>query len=441
MIGRTLGNYEIEKLLGKGGMGAVYLARDLKLDRPVAIKTLFPELLKDPERRRRFVQEAKAASVVNHPAIAQVYEIDDEADVPFIAMEFVDGSTVRKLLEDGELDVGSGVEIGIRVGEALARAHAAGIVHRDVKSDNIMVTRDGHPKVLDFGLAKLLDVPSGDTEATLETVALTQAGVVVGTVAYMSPEQARGLPADRRSDIFSFGIVLYEMATGALPFRGESALDTMHQIAFGETQPIRTLRSDLPHSLQKVIDRCLEKDPERRYQSLEETVEDLKKVKREIDSGVSRGMPILERLRLLPRGLSPRGAMVIGIWGIVLITFTVLILAEGGGPAGILPFLITGILVGVHVRRRRQSLEKAFVKKARKLQEVRLVTVDRGSFLVAAENPPARTFVKLNAILESVNEKLYYGAPFRMTVREDASDDDLRALARNTSVRFLRERE
>src|SRR5262245_46288159 len=287
-------------MLGKGGMGVVYRALDTKLNRRVAIKVLPPELVKDEDRRRRFLQEARAASAVNHPAIAQIYEIEEEGDVAFIVMEFIDGSTVRELVARKELDLNAAVEVGMQVGDALARAHEAGIVHRDIKSDNVMVTHDGHPKILDFGLAKLLG-PSGDISDSqrtqLETMARTQAGMIMGTVAYMSPEQARGLPADRRSDVFSYGVVLYEMVTGRLPFEGASALDTMHAIAFEQTQAVTTLRTDVPWSLQRVIEKCMQKKPDDRYQDLRQAVADLRTVKRQIETGVSGGVPITERLR------------------------------------------------------------------------------------------------------------------------------------------------
>ena len=445
MIGRTFKNYQIEELLGKGGMGAVYRARDTVLDRRVAVKVLPPELMRDPDRRRRFIQEAKAASAVNHPAIAQVYEIVEADDVTCIVMEFVDGSTVRKLAEAGELDALSAVEIGIQVGDALSSAHAAGIVHRDIKSDNIMVTRDGHPKVLDFGLAKLLDVSSSsDPEATrLETMALTQAGMVLGTIAYMSPEQARGLPADKRSDIFSFGVVMYEMATRQLPFRGDSALDTMHAIAYGDTQPISTLRAGLPYSLQQVIDRCLKKSPDERYQDMDECVEDLKKVRREIESGVTTSMPMLERLRFLsqvrlPKHMTPRGLLVIGFWSIVTVSVALIVLFNGG-PEGVWPFLVLGVIVTAHVRGRRRSLVGRFIKKAKKMKEVRLVSYENGVLTVIAQQPKARTYLKLNAMLHSANSGLYQAPPFTMVVRENVPDDEVRALVMNTSTMYLRD--
>jgi serine/threonine protein kinase len=448
MIGRTLKNYVVEELLGKGGMGAVYRARDTKLDRNVAIKVLPPELMRDEERRRRFIHEAKAASAVNHPAIAQIYEIEDETDLFFIVMEFVDGSTVRQLAERAELDALSAVEIGIQVGDALSRAHAAGIVHRDIKSDNIMVTRDGHPKVLDFGLAKLLDVGGpDDTQATLaETVAVTQAGMVLGTVAYMSPEQARGLPVDHRSDVFSFGVVLYEMASGKLPFQGQSALDTMHAIAFNDTQPLSTLRAGLPYSLQSVVDRCLQKEPENRYAKMDDAVSDLKRVRREIESGVTTSAPILSRLRLprtmplpIPRDLTARGVMVIGFWSVVIVSLSLTVLLSGGEFAGVMPFLILALIVFAHVRGRRGKLVRRFAKKASKLKEVRMVRFEGNEFTIVVVAPKARTYVKLNAHLESTNSGLYSGSPFTMSVRENVSEEELHAMVMTSGVQFLRD--
>ena len=444
MIGRTLKNYVVEAMLGKGGMGVVYRARDTRLDRKVALKVLPPELVRDEERRRRFVQEARAASAVNHPAIAHIYEIEEEGEITFIVMEYVDGSTVRQLEARGELDVGAAVEVAIQVADALASAHAAGIVHRDIKSDNIMVTKDGHPKILDFGLAKLLDATSaGGGEATtrLETLAMTQAGLVVGTVAYMSPEQARGLPADRRSDIFSLGVVLYEMATGKLPFQGVSALDTMHAIAFDATQPIATLRSDLPYSLQRVLDRCLHKKIEDRYQDAREIASDLRAVKREIDSGVTSRKPIIERVRWWVRGLSTRGQIYAGVVGAILGALLFAVVA-GGTRSKIGPLILLTILGSIlwrSFRNRSQKEVLRFAKKASQLKEVRLVAFQKSQFTVVADHPTAKTYLRLNALLGAANQRLYQGEPMTMVIREEVAESEFRQLLSTSGVHYLRE--
>jgi predicted Ser/Thr protein kinase len=445
VIGSTLKNYLVEEMLGKGGMGVVYRALDTKLNRRVAIKVLPPDLVKDEDRRRRFIQEAKAASAVNHPAIAQIYEIEEEGDTTFIVMELVEGSTVHQLVARRELDLSSAVEVGIQVGDALARAHEAGIVHRDIKPDNIMVTKDGHPKILDFGLAKLLDAPPGAGDAAaskLETRAKTQAGMIVGTLAYMSPEQARGLPVDKRSDIFSYGIVLYEMASGKLPFDGASALDTMHAIAYEQPAPVTTIRADLPFSLQKVIDRCLKKKPEERYPDLREAVTDLKGVKREIETGASGGMPVLERVKWWFGGLSTKGMLYVGIGGVVV--GGVLVWMLGAGIEKRSPFTIIlpigiGLMMFRRVRNRGQIEVRKFVKKASAIREVRLVTFHKGEFNVVADAPTTRTYVKLNALLTAANARLYRGEPMTMIVRDGADEAATRTLLQSPGVQFVRE--
>ena len=310
MIGKTLKHYEIEENLGRGGMGIVYRARDTRLGRPVALKFLPKEFTADPDRKRRFLQEARAACAVNHPAIAQVYDVDESEHGVFIAMEMVEGKTVRALLQGRELDLLGALEVAQQVGNGLAKAHEAGIVHRDIKPENIMVTPDGHAKVLDFGLAKLLDptsgsagTPSGDELSHMETVARTQVGVVMGTLRYMSPEQARGQSVDHRSDLFSLGVVLYEMVTGQLPFSGNTPLDTLHAIAFEETRPVTAIRANLPPSLQRVITRCLRKRAQDRYGDAKELVGDLKTVQREVESGISAKIPLAERIQEKLRAL------------------------------------------------------------------------------------------------------------------------------------------
>jgi predicted Ser/Thr protein kinase len=443
LIGKTLKNYTVEELLGKGGMGVVYRARDTRLGRAVALKVLKPEVLQDSDRRRRFIQEARAASAVNHPAIAQIYDIEESDDTTFITMEYVDGSTVRKLVERQELDLGSALEVGIQVADGLARAHEAGIIHRDIKSDNVMVTRDGHPKILDFGLAKLLDSEGNSSESgasRMETVTRTQAGMILGTVNYMSPEQARGLPADRRSDVFSFGILLYEMASGVLPFKGASMLDTLHAIAYEQTRPITTLKANLPYSLQKVVERCLQKKPEDRYQDLRETVTDLKRVKREVESGVTGGMPLFDRVRTWLGGMTTRGMIWAAIGGAIV--GGILIALISGGDAnwgGLLLVAVVGLFLWRRFRNRGQRMATKFVKKASFIKEVRMINLHKGQFTIVADHPTAKTYLKLNALLTAANERLYHGDPMTLVVREDLPEEEIRKVLASPGVRFVRE--
>jgi len=294
MIGQTLGHYRIESKLGEGGMGVVYKARDTHLDRPVAIKVLPPAAVADPERKRRFVQEAKAASALNHPNIITIYDIDVAATpngaVDFIAMEYVAGSTL------GELIAARGRAKGLRLGEALkyaapiadalAQAHSAGIVHRDLKPSNVMVSEQGIVKVLDFGLAKLTDRAEGDElTSTLDQAPRTIEGTIVGTVAYMSPEQAEGKKVDARSDVFSFGSLLYEMLAGRRAFPGETEMSTLSAILTRDPAPLSALVEYLPDELEKIVARCLRKDPERRIRNLHDVKLALEELKEQSDSG------------------------------------------------------------------------------------------------------------------------------------------------------------
>src|SRR5271157_2650343 len=260
--GQRLSHYEIQEKLGQGGMGVVYRALDVRLERSVALKVLPADKTADPTRRSRFVREAKAASALNHPNIVTIHEIETDAGRDFIAMELVPGRTLGDLMAHGPIAIEDVVSYAIQIAEALRAAHAAGIVHRDIKPANVMITPAGAVKLLDFGLAKLVssDGPfeSEDT-ATMHTVA----GAVVGTVAYMSPEQAQGLPADARSDIFSFGTVLFQMLTGQAPFRG-STVALMYAIVNVSPQSVKRFRPDVPEALSALVARALEKDPARR---------------------------------------------------------------------------------------------------------------------------------------------------------------------------------
>src|SRR5262245_2873437 len=293
MIGQTLGHYRIDTKLGEGGMGVVYRAFDTHLDRAVAIKVLRPDATASADRKRRFVQEAKSASALNHPGIVHIYDIDS-ADLPdgptdFIAMEFVPGKTLDQCIGKSGLGLTDALKYGIQIADALARAHAAGIVHRDLKPANIIVADDGRVKLLDFGLAKLTEIIDDDPEGATATMAAqgaprTEEGTILGTVAYMSPEQAGGRKVDGRSDIFSFGSVLYEMVTGRRAFEGTNKVSTLGAILHTEPQAASEISAGVPAELDKIIARCLRKDPERRAQGIADIKLALEELKQESES-------------------------------------------------------------------------------------------------------------------------------------------------------------
>ena len=268
-IGQRLTHYEIVSRIGAGGMGEVFRARDLRLDRDVAIKVMHQGFSSKPERLRRFEREARAAAALNHPSIATVYEVGDHEGTRFISMELVEGRTVRELIQGGALRVSEVLRLATQIASGLAKAHAAGIVHRDLKPGNLMVTHDGFAKILDFGLVKLL---SRGLDSSSE---ITGEGSVVGTVEYMSPEQALAGPVDHRSDQFSFGSILYEMATGRRPFQRGMAAQTLVAIIRDEPEPIRTVNAGIPVELSAIVERCLAKEPEKRYASTAELAAEL----------------------------------------------------------------------------------------------------------------------------------------------------------------------
>ena len=299
MTGQTLSHYQIQEKLGEGGMGVVYKALDTHLNRPVALKLLPADKVSNPERRKRFVQEARAASALNHPHIVTIYDIASHDSNDFIAMEFIQGKTLDQLQHRKNLPLVDTLKYSVQIADALAKAHAAGIVHRDLKPSNIMVTEDGRVKVLDFGLAKLVepDQPNEDasTRTLQEAAPKTDEGAIVGTAAYMSPEQAEGKKLDGRSDIFSFGSVLYEMSTGRRAFQGETKLSTLSAILREEPKPASELAPAVPRELEKIIQRCLRKDPERRYQSMKDVKIALEELKEESDSGQLIAVPQPQR--------------------------------------------------------------------------------------------------------------------------------------------------
>jgi serine/threonine protein kinase len=284
--GQVVGHYHVIAPLGKGGMGEVYLASDTRLGRKVALKLLPAALTGNKERLRRFIQEAKTASALNHPNIITIHEIGQANGAHFITTEFIDGQTLRHRLAHARTGWPEMLDVAIQVGGALQAAHAAGIIHRDIKPENIMLRPDGYVKVLDFGLAKLTEQPSHTypTDSAIDTKvkAYTEAGAVMGTVNYMSPEQARGLKVDARSDIFSVGVVMYEMSAGRMPFAGETAMDTLVSILEKEPPPLDQYAPDVPAEVKRIIGKALRKDREERYQTSKDLLIDLKSLREEL---------------------------------------------------------------------------------------------------------------------------------------------------------------
>ena len=285
----TLSHYRILSKIGAGGMGEVYVAEDTRLNRKTALKLLLPDFVANPDRLRRFELEAKAAAGLSHPNIAHIYEVGEANGTHYIAMEFVDGDTLTTKMNRDRSSLRTLLKYLSQVAEGLAKAHGAGIVHRDLKPDNIMVTRDGYVKILDFGLAKLIEAASSSitsedaATAVMPAQPMSAAGTVMGTVGYMSPEQALGKTVDQRSDIFSFGCILYEASTGKKAFEGDSAIDTLHKIIYSTPAPVTDLNPELPADLQRIIRRCLAKEPEKRYQTIRDAANDLDDLQRDFD--------------------------------------------------------------------------------------------------------------------------------------------------------------
>jgi serine/threonine-protein kinase len=321
--GTRLGPYEILAPLGAGGMGEVYRARDTRLGREVAIKVLPGELSSDKERLRRFEQEARSASALNHPNIVTIHDIGQADSAPYIAMELVEGKTVRELIASGPLPVRTLLTISAQVAEGLAKAHGAGIVHRDLKPENLMVSADGFVKILDFGLAKLAETPDALSRSPTMAPPGTHPGTVLGTVGYMSPEQAAGQELDFRSDQFSLGSILYEMATGKRAFGRATTVDTLAAILHEEPEPIGRLNPGIPGPVRWIVERCLEKDPRARYASTLDLARDLAGVREHI-SELSGGETALSpgtrrRSQKLFRWILPAAALVVGLVGGLLL--------------------------------------------------------------------------------------------------------------------------
>jgi serine/threonine protein kinase/HEAT repeat protein len=277
-MGKEISHYRLEEEIGYGGMGRVYKAFDTTLDRTVVLKLLAPELVAEETSRQRFLREARLASALDHANICTIYEIAEVEDQYFIAMQYVSGKTLKKLIGSKAFGLEAVLSIGLQVADALAAAHAKGIVHRDVKSSNIIITPRGQAKVLDFGLAKLLNEKGRASDSGNLNDELTKVGSPLGTPTYMSPEQARGERVDHRSDIYSFGVVLYEMSTGRLPIKGETTVDTMHAVLHKSHKPAKEVNADLPQELSDILDIALAKKPGDRYQSVQRMIEDLQRL-------------------------------------------------------------------------------------------------------------------------------------------------------------------
>jgi predicted Ser/Thr protein kinase len=323
MVGRTVLHYQVLEKLGAGGMGEIYKAQDTRLNRFVAIKVLTSAATGDPDRRRRFIQEAQAASALNHPNIITIHDIVTDGGTDFMVMEFVSGKTLVDLIPKGGLRGPQVLKYSVQMADALQAAHNAGIVHRDLKPGNVMVTESGLVKILDFGLAKLTDrgplntLSPNDATLTMAEAPLTVEGSIIGTVSYMSPEQAQGKKVDTRSDIFTFGVVLYEMVTGARAFGGDSTLTTLSAILRDDVRPVAEFAPEAPPQLELVIRRCLKKSPDDRWQTMKDVLMALSALKHESDSGM------LHRTRLMgpppPRpGGQPVGQKRMGVPGPVL---------------------------------------------------------------------------------------------------------------------------
>ena len=305
MIGSTVGRYRIDSLLGEGGMGRVYKAFDTSLGRPAAVKVLDPRVIADPDRLQRFIREARTASSLNHPNVVTIYEVGELPEGGhFIAMELVEGETLREVLGRGRPDLPRALEWIAQLADGIATAHAAGITHRDLKPENVVVSRNGFAKILDFGLAKLHEAAREPDPQTKTAVMSTTPGAVLGTVGYMSPEQAGGADVDHRSDIFSIGCILYECVTGRRPFVGDSSIDTLHKIIYAEPPPLEEKAPDVPRELHRIVRKTLAKDKDQRYQSAKDLAIDLRELKSDLSS-----QPRLSGIREAPPSRSSRWPM------------------------------------------------------------------------------------------------------------------------------------
>ncbi len=421
MIGQTLSHYRIEAKLGEGGMGVVYKALDTHLNRAVAIKVLPAEAVADPDRRQRFIQEARAASALDHPNIITIHDIAEIEGQHFIVMQYVAGKTLRELLHRGALPLKDALRYAVQIADALTQAHNRGIVHRDLKPENVMVNEESQVKILDFGLAKLTEpeaAPENELAATLSVkslrIARTEMGVILGTVAYMSPEQAEGKKVDARSDIFSFGSILYEMVTGRQAFHGETKISTLAAILREEPQPASQIVQPMPHELEKMIKRCLHKDFAWRFQHMGDVKIALEELREETASGILPATPAV-------RAAAPRGRA-----SLVVVSVAALLAAVAGFGAG------------------WWMLSRRTVEPARPLVLTRL-TSDSGLTTDPALSPDGKLLAFASdrsgeGSLDIWVRQIGRGEPLRLT-RDEADEYDPSFSPDGTQITFRSERE
>lgn len=443
--GQMLKQFRIDGLLGEGGMGRVYHAFDTRLHRMVAIKVLPPELTSDPERKQRFVKEAHAAARISHPSVAQIYDADDQNGLTFIVMELVEGKTVRQLIENRELDLLGAVDIAIQVADGLSKAHELGIVHRDIKPANIMRTADGHVKILDFGLAKLLGATAITTAFDAQhpnpaQYAVTGSNIVMGTPAYMSPEQVRGLPVDARTDIFGVGVLLFEMATGQAPFRRENPMDCLHAAAYEEAPPMNSIRANVPDELQRVVTRCLKKEPADRYPNGRLLMEDLRRVRHETETGVAvrvhwqqRILRLWEEFRSLSR--------VQHLWyaaGLLALALGIYLFLSKIGLGNVLFYCLVLLFVYRFVRNRPQYAQEHLVKHLSKIPEVRLIVLRDQHVTVVVDSAVPQLYTRINGHLRTCNRISFFGPPMTVSIMPQANPAQLDSLLSGPGVQYVR---
>ena len=439
-----LRHFRLESLLGEGGMGRVYRAYDTRLHRPVAVKLLPAELISDPERRQRFMQEARTAARVTHPAIAQIHSVEEDGGVTFLVLELIEGKTVRELIQNRELDLLGAIDIALHVAEGLAKAHELGIVHRDIKPANVMLTPEGHVKILDFGLAKLLDGdsragPGGTVRLDPTQAALTQPGMVMGTPAYMSPEQVRGLPVDYRADLFSLGVLVFEMVTGQSAFHRASYVDSLHAVAFDEPPPMESVRARIPLELQRIVSRCLRKRPEDRYPNARVLAEDLRVLRRETEAGRvhqtswrERVAEAWEQLRHQPP------SRYVWFGAAVLALGVALYLSLSKITPALFLLALAGLYQYRYIKNGPHRAQEQFVRRVSKIPEVRLVAFHDRQFTVVVDHPVAQLYGRISAHLRKCNQKLYFGQPMTLAILHDVSAQQLDNLLAGPGVQYVR---